>query len=150
MWRPDSVKWGRPRCQPKKIWRSRWCHTCEVAGRDGTRWLHHQYVPKPGGLPGHTTQHKFKDQNMMVIGEGRRPHCWSCKQLGHFFRSCPQTTKMPNTTAIVTTAITAILAATAAITTEPGKKTRTWGPPKQRRGVDPGSQKGEETPKTKR
>ena len=27
---------------------------------------------------------KFEDQNMMVIVDGRRPLCWSCKYLGHF------------------------------------------------------------------
>ena len=53
---------------------------------------------------------KFQERNMMVIVEGRRPLCWSCKQLGHFSRSCPQTTKMSTATS-----------ATATIT-DPGKK----------------------------
>ena len=61
---------------------------------------------------------KFQDRNMMVIVESKRPLCWSCKQLGHFSRSCPQTSKM--STAMSATATTAT--ATATITTGPGKK----------------------------
>ena len=26
----------------------------------------------------------YKDQNMLVVVEGRRPICWACKQLGNF------------------------------------------------------------------
>ena len=73
---------------------------------------------------------KFQGQNMMVVVESRRRFCWSCKQLGHFSRSCPQKTKMSTITAAITTATTA--------------GTRAWTPPQQRRGVDPGKLKGEE------
>ena len=31
-----------------------------------------------------------RDRQMMVIVEGRRPRCWSCKQLGHISKFCPQ------------------------------------------------------------
>ena len=31
-----------------------------------------------------------RDQQMMVIVEGRRPCCWFWKQLGHLSRICPQ------------------------------------------------------------
>ena len=31
-----------------------------------------------------------KDTTMIVVVEGRRPLCWSSKQLGYFARSCPQ------------------------------------------------------------
>ena len=28
---------------------------------------------------------------MMLVVEGGRPRCWSCKQLGHIDKFCPQT-----------------------------------------------------------
>ena len=37
----------------------------------------------------------FKDQQMMVVVEGKRPLCWSCQQLGHWARFYPQ--KNPST-----------------------------------------------------
>ena len=49
----------------------------------------------------------------MVIVEGRRPLCWSCKQLWHFSRSCPQTTKMSTATSVTAT-------------TDPGKNKEGW------------------------
>ena len=36
---------------------------------------------------------KCRDQSMMVVVEGRIPLCWSCKQLRHFSRACPQKTE---------------------------------------------------------
>ena len=33
---------------------------------------------------------KYESQTMTVIVEGRKPQCWTCKQLGHFSRSCPE------------------------------------------------------------
>ena len=47
---------------------------------------------------------KFQQQNMMVVVEGKRLLCWSCKQLGHFTRSYPQKTVTP--TKPITTAAT--------------------------------------------
>ena len=31
-----------------------------------------------------------RDRQMMVVVEGRQPRCWSCKQLGHIAKFCPQ------------------------------------------------------------
>ena len=31
-----------------------------------------------------------RGRQMMVIVEGRRPRCWSCKQLGHIAKFCPK------------------------------------------------------------
>ena len=58
-----------------------------------------------------------RERQMMVVVEGRRPRCWSCKQLGHISKFCPQknpanaaaatdTTATTTTTATITTAIT--------------------------------------------
>ena len=35
---------------------------------------------------------RFKDQQMMVVVEGKRPLNWACKQVGHLARACPQKT----------------------------------------------------------
>ena len=45
------------------------------------------------------------DRQMMVMVEGRRPRCWSCKQIGHIAKFCPD--KPENTAATTTTASTA-------------------------------------------
>ena len=44
-----------------------------------------------------------KDRQMMVVIEGKRPHCWNCKQVGHIAKVCPRkapnevkTTQLPN------------------------------------------------------
>ena len=44
----------------------------------------------------------YKDQNMMLVIEGRRPLCWVYKQIGHFVRSCPQKTAKPTATTSAT------------------------------------------------
>ena len=31
-----------------------------------------------------------KDKQMMVVVEGRRPHCWNCKQVSHILKVCHQ------------------------------------------------------------
>ena len=31
-----------------------------------------------------------RDRQMMVMVEGRRPRCWSCKQIGHIAKFCPE------------------------------------------------------------
>ena len=52
---------------------------------------------------------EYENQMMMVVVEGRKPHCRNWKQLGHFSRTCSQTTTKPisstSTTATTTTAI---------------------------------------------
>ena len=30
-----------------------------------------------------------RDRQMMAVVEGRRPHCWNCKQLNHLAKPCP-------------------------------------------------------------
>ena len=59
-----------------------------------------------------------RDRQMMVIVEGRRPRCWSCKQLGHISKFCPQKDppKAPATAAAtVTTETTATTVSTVTI-----------------------------------
>ena len=31
-----------------------------------------------------------QERQMMVVVEGRRTHCWKCKQIGHLAKTCPQ------------------------------------------------------------
>ena len=50
------------------------------------------------------------DRQMIVMVEGRRPRCWSCKQIGHISKFCPE--KPENSTAAAAAA-----AVTAATTT---------------------------------
>ena len=46
-----------------------------------------------------------RDRQMIVEVEGRWPRCWSCKQLGHIVKFCPQK-KQPATTTATTVAAT--------------------------------------------
>ena len=32
----------------------------------------------------------FRNQLITVLVEGRRPHCWNCRQKGHVARNCPK------------------------------------------------------------
>ena len=52
---------------------------------------------KRGGFQAIPHTLDYEDQVMMVVVESRRPQCWHCKQLGHFFRSCPQKTQIITT-----------------------------------------------------
>ena len=54
-----------------------------------------------------------RDRQMMVVAEGRRPRCWSCKQLGHISKFCPQKDP-PKTPAAAAATVTTATAATAA------------------------------------
>ena len=88
---------------------------------------------------------KFRDTTMTVIVENRRPLCWKCKQLGHFSRSCPQKST------IVTTKTTATVTNTNNYYYNRNNKDKrnrlqpeNWGPPEQRREVDPDERKKEE------
>ena len=47
----------------------------------------------------------------MVAVEDRRPHCWSCKQLGHIAKFCPQKEQSATTNATATTTATTTIAA---------------------------------------
>ena len=38
----------------------------------------------------------YKERQLMVVVEGRRPHCCSCKQVGHLAKFCPPRSKEPN------------------------------------------------------
>ena len=55
-----------------------------------------------------------RERQMMVVVEGQRPCCWSCKQLGHISKFCPQKDP-PNAAVAMTT--TATTTTTATITT---------------------------------
>ena len=59
----------------------------------------------------------YESQVMTVVVEGRKPHCWNCKQLGHFSKSCPQKTTKTTTPTTTTTTTTTTIAAAAAATT---------------------------------
>ena len=51
-----------------------------------------------------------RDRQMIVMVEGRRPRCWSCKQIGHISKFCPD--KPENTAAAAATTATAPTATT--------------------------------------
>ena len=48
----------------------------------------------------------YKDQQIMVVVEGRRPLCWSCKQLGHLARDSWQRAVASNIKTTTTTTTT--------------------------------------------
>ena len=64
------------------------------------------------GFISHTI--KYRDKTMMVVVEGRRPLCWSCKELGRFSPSCPQKTTTTTATSTKTATNTAALTNTTA------------------------------------
>ena len=65
-----------------------------------------------------------RGRQMMVIVEGRRPRCWSCKQLGHISKFCPQKDPLKAPAAAAATIATETAATTASIVTirETGKE----------------------------
>ena len=65
-----------------------------------------------------------RGRQMMVIVEGRRPRCWSCKQLGHISKFCPQKDPSKAPAAAAATVATETAATTASIVTirETGKE----------------------------
>ena len=48
------------------------------------------------------------DRQMIVMVEGRRPRCWSCKQIGHISKFCPEKPENAVAAATTTTATTTI------------------------------------------
>ena len=61
-----------------------------------------------------------RERQMMVVVEGRRPRCWSCKQLGHISKFCLQ--KDPPNAAAATVATET---AAATVSTATNSETRT-------------------------
>ena len=59
-----------------------------------------------------------RERQMMVFVEGRRPHCWSCKQLGHISKFCPGKNPPNAAAATATTETAATTASTATISSE--------------------------------
>ena len=55
------------------------------------------------------------DWQMIVMVEGRRPRCWSCKQIGHISKFCPD--KQENTVAAAAATTTTTTTASTATTT---------------------------------
>ena len=58
-----------------------------------------------------------RERQMMVMVEGRRPRCWSCKQLGHISKFCPQKDPSKAPAAAAATVATETAATTASIVT---------------------------------
>ena len=58
-----------------------------------------------------------RGRQMMVIVEGRRPRCWSCKQLGHISKFCPKKDPSKALAAAAATVATETAATTASIVT---------------------------------
>ena len=61
-----------------------------------------------------------RERQMMVVVEGRRPRCWSCKQLGHISKFCPQKDppKAPAAAAATVTKETAVTTVSTATISE--------------------------------
>ena len=58
-----------------------------------------------------------RERQMMVIVEGRRLRCWSCKQLGHISKFCPKKDPPKAPAAAAATVATEAAATTASIVT---------------------------------
>ena len=65
-----------------------------------------------------------RERQMMVVVEGRRPRCWSCKQLGHISKFCPKKDP-PNVAAPAASTVTTTTATitTATISSKTGSPT---------------------------
>ena len=57
------------------------------------------------------------DRQMIVMVEGRRPRCWSCKQIGHISKFCPEKPENSTAAAAAVTAATTTTASKTASTT---------------------------------
>ena len=89
---PIAIKWRRLRCLFEHVWQRRRNYINKISRWDGTWRLcidreSFQAIPH---IPTH------KDQQIIVIIEGKWPLFWSCKQLGQLARYCPQKTSINN------------------------------------------------------
>ena len=57
------------------------------------------------------------DRRMIVMVEGRRPRCWSCKKIGHIPKFCPEKPENAATAAAVAAAATTTTTTTASTAT---------------------------------
>ena len=87
-----------------------------------------------------------RGRQMMVVIEGRRPRCWSCKQLGHISRFCPQ--KYSKNTAVSTapTTTTTTTIFTATISSSASKDSAKVQPKKADEGWTEGTRKKKKIP----
>ena len=74
----------------------------------------------------------FRDRQMMVVVEDRRPRCWGCKQPGHIANFCPQ--KEQSATTKTTTTASTTATTEAAIRTEGAEKGQVPNDPKSDEG----------------
>ena len=63
-----------------------------------------------------------RGRQMMVVVEGRRPRCWSCKQLGHISKFCPQKDPPSAAVSTATTVTTTATITTATISSTTAKE----------------------------
>ena len=87
-----------------------------------------------------------RERQMMVVVEGRRLRCWSCKQLGHISKFCPQ--KDPPSAAVSTapTATTTAIITTATISSATAKESGQVQPKKAEGGWTEVSRKKKKSP----
>ena len=97
---------------PQRIWTRRGNQPASVNSRDSLRGLR-----VPDGFQTIPEIIISRGRQMMVIVEGRRPHCWSCKQLGHISKFCPQKDPSKAPAAAAATVATETAATTASIVT---------------------------------
>ena len=91
-----------------------------VKAKSANGTAHSDYIftmcPDRGGFMAIPHTLDYESQVMTVVVAGKKPHCWNCKQLGHFSKSCPQKTTK-TTTPMTTTTMTMMTIAAAAATT---------------------------------
>ena len=70
------------------------------------------------------------DRQMIVMVEGRRPRCWSCKKIGHISKFCPEKLENAATAATAATTTTTTTASTATISKTAETQDPSQGQPK--------------------
>ena len=106
MQHPDQAQWKCSCCLPQHLWWHGRSFACKIGCQDGTRECIMNMCLNREGFQAIPHIIAYKDQNMMVVVEGRRPLYWACKQIGHFARSCPQKTTKPTATTTAATLVT--------------------------------------------